>query len=163
MGVLGLIIGFFVNWFSKPKKLLVVSPIIRPAIGDKKQTLYEVVEDFTIHNFTVKKGAATDGGSIPLFLCSLLGVHPLSPAIIAQCIAHDAQYRKAIGTFKEALKTKNKTLKKEAMEAFRQADNWLYDALRLNNRRVRCKLFFWVVRLYSSFYFGFYRYYILGK
>ncbi|MDR1008001.1 MAG: DUF1353 domain-containing protein [Campylobacteraceae bacterium] len=156
------IIGFFVKWFSKPKRLISVSPVIRPYVH-QKQIFYEVVEDFVIHDFLVKKGVKTDGGSIPLFLCSLLGVHPFSPAIIAQCIGHDVKYNAAIKIFQSAVKNRNKVLKNAAMEAFRDADNWFYDALRINNRRLRCKLFFLAVRLYSTIYFGFFRYYIRRK
>jgi hypothetical protein len=161
MNIFSLIAGFFVGWFSKPKKVLAAVPFIRPVLGDKKQVLYEVVEDFTIHNFTVKKGTKTDGGSIPLFLCFILGAHPFSPSIIAQCIGHDVQYNVAIKAFNGALEDRDKLLKKHAMAAFRDADNWFYDALQLNNRKLRCKLFFWAVRLYSTIYFGFYRYYIV--
>lgn len=159
-GIFGLIIGFFVSWFSKPKKLLAVSPIIRPCT-DKGTAMYEVVEDFTIHNFNVKKGQKTDGGSIPLVFCSLLGAHPFSPAIIAQCIGHDIRYNNIINFYKEAKRVKNKVAKQGAMEAFRDTDNWFYDALRLNNRRVRCKLFFWAVRIYSTLYFGLWQWYIV--
>jgi hypothetical protein len=155
-----LVFGWIVSWFSKPKKPLVATPVIRPALGDGKQVLYEVVEDFAIYGFIVKKGTKTDGASIPLFLCSILGAHPFSPAIVAQCIAHDVKYAQAIKIFKDAAKTKNKALKKAAMEELKRADNWFYDALRINTRRLRCKLFFLAVRIYSALNFGVWQRYI---
>jgi hypothetical protein len=121
---------------------------------------YEVVEGFTVHNFKVKKGTLTDGASIPLFLCSILGAHPFSPAIIAQSIAHDVMYNNAIVFFNAAVKGSNKGTKLRAMQDFRAADNWFYDALRINNRRLRCKLFFWAVRAYSTLKFGIFEWYI---
>ncbi|MDR2100097.1 MAG: DUF1353 domain-containing protein [Campylobacteraceae bacterium] len=159
MGVFSLIAGFFINWFSKPKKQLVSAPIIRP-VGGKNSALYEVVEDFTINGYTVKKGTKTDGGSIPLIFCSILGVHPFSPSIIAACIGHDDQYDNVIRFYEETKRVKNRAGRQGALEAFKQADNWFYDALQLNNRRVRCKLFFWAVRAYSTLKFGFWEWYI---
>jgi hypothetical protein len=160
MEIFTAILGFFVNWFSKPKKLLAVSPVIKACI-DKGTTLYEVTEDFTIHGFNIKKGSRTDGASIPLFLCSILGVHPFSPPIIAQCIGHDVRYDNIIESYEGGRKAKNKIAKKAAMEAFKDTDNWFYDALRLNNRRVRCKLFFWAVRIYSTLNYGIWKWYIV--
>ncbi|MDR2342787.1 MAG: DUF1353 domain-containing protein [Campylobacteraceae bacterium] len=160
MRILTVILGFFITWFSRPKKVLVISPVIKPC-SDNKTALYEVVEDFAIHGFNVKKGTKTDGGSIPLFLCSIVGAHPFSPPIIAQCIGHDVRYDNIIEFYEGGRKAKNKIAKKAAMEAFKDADNWFYDALRLNNRRVRCKLFFWAVRIYSTLYFGIWKWYIV--
>jgi hypothetical protein len=159
-GISTTVLGFFVNWFSKPKKAFAVAPKIEPCTNDKEQALYMVTEDFWIHEFFVKKGTKTDGASIPLFLCSILGAHPFSPAIIAQAIGHDTQYNNVIEFYNAAKRAKNKSAKKAAMEAFRNADNWFYDALRINNRRLRCKLFFWAVRAYSTIKFEIFEWYI---
>ncbi|MDR0580196.1 MAG: DUF1353 domain-containing protein [Campylobacteraceae bacterium] len=159
-GIFTAILGFFVSWFSKPKKAFATAPKIEPCADDKGQSLYVVIEDFWMHEVFVKKGTKTDGASIPLFLCSILGAHPFSPAIVAQSIAHDMLYDKAILVLQSASRDKNRVLKRAALEALREADNWFYDALRINNRRLRCKLFFLAVRAYSTLKFGLWEWYI---
>jgi hypothetical protein len=156
-------LGWVISWFSKPKKELIVAPKIQPALGDQKQVQYVVLEQFVIHDIIVPKGIKTDGRSGGVVLDGILGAHPFSPAIIAQCIGHDYLYNAAVKVYKGALSEQDKVKKQQAMDMFREADNWFYDALRLNNRKLRCKLFFWAVRAYSTLEFGVWKWYIAPK
>jgi hypothetical protein len=148
------------GWFSKPEKPLTHAPKVQPVTDSKKQVKYKLLEEYTILGVTVHKGVETDGASIPLFLCSILGAHPFSPAVLAQAIAHDAQYQSGRDIYYPALRARDKIAKKAAMGVFARADKWFYFALRLNNRKIRSVLFYMAVRAYSALNFGLWKWYI---
>jgi hypothetical protein len=152
------IFAWFSGWF--PEKPLACAPNVQPVTDGKRQVKYRLLEDYRILRVVVHKGVEADGASIPLFLVSLLGAHPFSPAIIAQAIAHDAQYQSGRDIYYPALKARDKTAKKAAMGVFKRADKWFYFALRLNNRKIRSVLFYVAVRAYSTLNFGLWKWYI---
>jgi hypothetical protein len=160
------VISLIIAWFSRPKKGLLVTPSIRPCRakrGSKVLTLWEVVSPFWVHGVRVPKGFRSDLRSGGVWISQVLGSEASDPFVVAQCIGHDFLYSETEKLWNNAFKYKSKGTKKFAMFEFREADNWFYDALRENNRRFRCKLFFLGVRSYSLFYYGFWRWFILQK
>jgi hypothetical protein len=160
------IISLIIAWFSKPKKGLLVTPSIRPCRakrGNKVLTLWEVASSFWVHGVHIPKGFRTDLRSGGVWISYILGSEASDPYVVAQCIGHDFLYVSAEKVWNEALLVGGRNSKRRAMRMFREADNWLYDALRENNRRFRCKLFFLGVRIYSLFYYGFWRWFIIQK
>jgi hypothetical protein len=143
------ILQWLIAFFSKPKRFEISCPIISPIVIEHR-FYYTVIQNFTIRGLEVEEGFVTDGASIPSFLWSFIGVHPLSPEVLAEAIGHDFLYLVAENKLKDA---KTKDERDEAYEMFRKADNWFYDALRVNNRHVRCKLMFLAVRVYSTIYY----------
>ena len=134
--------------FTKPKKELKVSPIVRPCATDKNMKLYEVVESFTVEHLYVPKNTKTDGASIPSLFWQIIG-HPFSPPFVAYAIGHDYLYQRAIKVYKKDYK--------EAMHDFMIADRWLYGAMRQQNRKIVAWLFFISVRAYSLVKFGIFK------
>jgi hypothetical protein len=160
------LLGFIIAWSSKPKKGLLVRPFIRPCRakrGSKVLTLWEVASSFWVHGVRVPKGFKSDLRSGGVWISYILGSEASDPYVVAQCIGHDYLYNAAVKVYKVALSEQDKVKKQQAMDMFREADNWFYDALRENNRRFRCKLFFWGVRAYSTVYYGFWRWFIIQK
>lgn len=94
---------------------------ITPIEGDKRfyQLSEAVTFTFTDCVITLPKGFVADGATIPRFLWSLLGTHPLSPTIVTGAFIHDLTYTPLATTEKRANEMMYEICKDHGMNKFK--------------------------------------------